>query len=31
MVTFDNLIYMYKESYESKGGVSIKSYENISP
>ncbi|KAM3136828.1 hypothetical protein pb186bvf_011087 [Paramecium bursaria] len=31
VVTFDNLIYMYKESYESKGGVSIKSYENISP
>ncbi|CAK90799.1 unnamed protein product (macronuclear) [Paramecium tetraurelia] len=30
ILSFDNLIYMYKDSYENKGQV-IKQYENISP
>ncbi|CAK55909.1 unnamed protein product (macronuclear) [Paramecium tetraurelia] len=30
ILSFDNLIYMYKDSYENKGQI-IKQYENISP
>ncbi|CAD8052244.1 unnamed protein product [Paramecium sonneborni] len=30
ILSFDNLIYMYKDSYETKGQI-IKQYENISP